>query len=117
MVIKTKATNQILKKLAYDLVKFSNKNDALIWKRVAKELSRPARQRRSVNLSRINKYSKANDTVLVLGKVLGTGELDHKVTIAAFEFSEAAKKKIDNALTIQELMKKNPKGSKVILIG
>ncbi|UCD04153.1 MAG: 50S ribosomal protein L18e [Candidatus Woesearchaeota archaeon] len=117
MVRKTKATNPILKKLIQDLIKQSNKNKAPVWKRVAKDLSKPARQRRSVNLARINKYSKANDTIIVPGKVLGTGELDHKVTVAAFDFSEAAKKKIDNAISIQELMKKNPKGSKVKLIG
>lgn len=117
MVRKTKATNPILKKLIQDLIKLSNKNKAPVWKRVAADLSKPARQRRSVNLIRINKHSKVNDTILVPGKVLGTGDLDHKVTVAAFDFSEAAKKKIDNVISIQELMKKNPKGSKIKLIG
>jgi len=117
MVRKTKATNPILKKLIQDLIKASNKNKASIWRRVAKELARPTRQRRSVNLARINKNSKANDVILVPGKVLGMGSLDHKVTVAAWQFSEAAKSKIDNAISIEELIKKNPKGSKVKIIG
>lgn len=117
MVRKTKATNPILNKLIQDLKTLSNKNKAPIWKRVASDLSKPTRQRRSINIARINKYSKANDTILVPGKVLSSGEMDHKVTVAAFDFSEEAKKKIGNAISIQELMKKNPKGSKIKIIG
>lgn len=117
MVRKTKATNPVLRKLIQDLVKQSNKKNAPIWKRVAEDLSKPNRKRRSVNLMKIDKNSKDNDTVLVPGKVLGTGTLNNKVKVAAFDFSEDAKKKINKTMSIRELMKSNPKGSKVKIIG
>jgi len=57
----------------------------------------------------------------VPGKVLGTGEISKKITIAAHTFSSSACDKILNAkgeiLTISELIKKNPKGSKVRILG
>ena len=114
---KTKATNPLLKKLINRLKAQSNKENAPIWERVAKDLSKPSRIRREVNLIKINDNTKENDIVLVPGKVLGTGELDHKVTVAAWNFSESAKQKINKTLSIEELMKKNPKGSKVKIIG
>ena len=117
MVIKTKTTNILLKKMIQDLIKQSNKNKAPIWKRVAKDLSKPNRQRRVVNVMKINAESKESDTIIVPGKVLGYGELDHKVIVAAWDFSEEAKNKIKNIISISELMKKNSKGSKVKIIG
>jgi large subunit ribosomal protein L18e len=57
---------------------------------------------------------------VVPGKVLASGALDHGVTVASFEASAQAKAKIEAAkskyITIQELMEKNPKGSKVKII-
>ncbi|MEM3586659.1 MAG: 50S ribosomal protein L18e, partial [Candidatus Jordarchaeaceae archaeon] len=92
-----------------------------IWKRVSEELRRPSRCRVSVNLSRINRYTVDNDTVLVPGKVLGSGELKHKVCIAALSFSKEAANKTEKAggecISIQELMKRNPSGANVKIIG
>jgi large subunit ribosomal protein L18e len=46
---------------------------------------------------------------------LGSGSLSKKLTVAAYDFSESAKKKIAEAggksLTIPEMIKKNPSGS------
>lgn len=117
MVRKTKATNPLLRKLIKELIKASNENDAPIWKRVAEDLAKPTRQRRSVNIKKINSNTESKDTIVVPGKVLGIGELDHKVTVAAWDFSKDAKEKLDNTLSIRELMKKNPKGSGVKIIG
>ncbi|MCD4740414.1 uL15 family ribosomal protein [archaeon] len=50
-----------------------------------------------VNLWKISKNTQKGDTILVLGKVLGDGNLDHPVNIAAESFSESAKKKIESA--------------------
>jgi large subunit ribosomal protein L18e len=59
--------------------------------------------------------------VVVPGKVLASGELDHEVSVAALSFSKAAREKIEKAkgkaLTIMELVSKNPKGTKVMLMG
>jgi len=92
-----------------------------MWKRVAKDLQKPTRARRIVNLTKINKFSKENDMVVVPGKVLGSGELDHKVTIAAFTFSKQAIEKIEGSkgtiYSLYEFMKKNPKGEKTRILG
>ena len=51
------------------------------------------------------------------GKILGTGNLNHSLTIAAFDLSEKAEGKLIAAkakfLSIPELMEKNPTGSNV----
>ncbi len=112
-----KKTNLNLIRLIRDLKKLSNKEKVSIWKSVAKNLERPTRKMRKVNMWRINKVTKENETIIVPGKVLGYGELDHKVNIAAYQFSEGAKGKVDNFMLIEELMQKNPKGSKVRIIG
>jgi len=99
----------------------AKKEKAEIWKVVAEELSRPRKNRREVNLYEINKNTQKDETVVVPGKVLGVGNIDHKLTVAAFQFTHDAKKKIADcgsiAITISELMKKNPKGSKVRVLG
>lgn len=86
-----------------------------VWHRIAEELTGSARKGREVNLSDINRC--ANGTVLVPGKVLGTGDLTKKVDIAALKFSKAAREKIAKAggkpMTISELAKQNPKCSNV----
>lgn len=110
-------TNQNLIMLIRELKKLSNKEKVNIWKAVAKELERPTRQMRKVNIWHINKTTKENEVIVVPGKVLGEGELDHKVNVAAYQFSEGAKTKIENNMLIEELMDKNPKGSKVRIIG
>ncbi|MBI2671874.1 50S ribosomal protein L18e [Candidatus Woesearchaeota archaeon] len=115
--MKTKKTNNLLLSLVEELKRTGTKNKAKIWKAVANELLRPTRKMREVNLNRINRVTKDNDIIVVPGKVLGTGSLDHKVTVAAFNFSESARKKIRDILTIQELIKKDPKGTKVRIIG
>ena len=70
--------------------------------------------------TKIDKYTEANDTVLVPGKVLSSGELTHPITLAAFSFSKKAFKKVEKVggtfIFIEELMKRNPTGSKIILL-
>lgn len=117
----TGPTNPQLCTLIEELRKAFRKENADIWHRIAEDLSRPTRIRRAVNLSRINRYTKDNETVIVPGKVLGSGELNHKLTVAAWCFSKQAKEKIlmskSTPITIKELMKLNPKGNKVRIIG
>jgi len=117
MVKRTGPANLGLKNLIHELKKTSSEQNVKIWKRVAEDLSRSTRIRREVNIDRINRSAKDKETIVVPGKVLGVGELDKDVTVAAFRFSESAKNKIKNNMTIQELIKKNPKGSKVRIIG
>ena len=107
--------------LIQELKKKSIDEKVKIWKRIATDLEKPTRNRRIVNLSKIDKYSKDNETVIVPGKVLGSGDLSKKITIAAYSFSEQAIDKIKEsngkALYIDELMKSNPKGNKIRIMG
>lgn len=118
---KTKTTNNDLQEIISELRKTASTNEAKIWKRVAADLSKPTRQRRVVNLSRINKFTKDSDKIVVPGKVLSVGEIDHKVEVVAYQFSDAAKAKIESAkgrvVTIPEVLKSNPKGTGIKIIG
>lgn len=88
-----------------------------IWKKVSKKLSGPRRERIEANLYRINKKTKENDVIVVPGKVLGIGEIDHKITIACLVCSKKARKKIETSgsklLSIEELFEQNPEGKDV----
>jgi large subunit ribosomal protein L18e len=117
----TKSTNPEIIQLIRFLKKQSREADAAIWLTVAEHLAKPSRQRIAVNLSRINRNTKRADVIVVPGKVLGTGTLTHAVTVAAFDASSSAKEKLAAAkakyLTIPQLVEKNPKGSKIKIIG
>lgn len=120
MAKRTGPTNLVLKKLIADLRTLSNKEKVSLWTRIADDLNKSTRQRRNVNIYRINKNTKEGETALVPGKVLSEGELTKKTTVAAFRFSDSAKNKINKigkAISLQQLMKDNPKGNKVRIIG
>lgn len=120
MSVRSKSTNIYLHALIKELRNIAREHKAKIWKTIADFLERPRRRRIHVNVSKINRLTNSNDTVVVPGKVLGAGDIDHPVTVAAFSFSESAKEKIlskgGSAITINELAKKNPKGSNVKII-
>ncbi len=102
------------------LRKTSAKHDAGIWKRVAELLARPARQRAAVNVGKIGRYTKAGDIIVVPGKVLGSGTMPHKVTVAALNASATARSAIVGAggslISIDELMTKVPKGKGISIV-
>ena len=112
--------NPRLIKLDRLLRKAANENNAPIWDRVRELLLKPRRKRIAVNISRINRYTKDGDIVVVPGKVLSCGKLNHSVTIAAFDFSAKALEKIkqsnSKAILIEDLLKKRPDGSEVKII-
>jgi large subunit ribosomal protein L18e len=116
----TKTTNPQLIELITQLRKQGREQDAPIWIDVADYLAKTRSQRVAVNISDINRNTEKADVIVVPGKVLASGAIDHPVTVAAFEVSAPAKVKLDAAkakyITIQELMEKNPKGSKVKII-
>ena len=121
MVKRTGPTNIVLRKTVRMLKKIARENNAKIWKDIAERLEKPSRQRIVVNVSRINRYTKEGDTVVVPGKVLGSGTIDHKVTVAAIGFSKSAYEKIvktgGTCLHILDLALRNPKGSNIKIIG
>jgi len=90
------------------------------WKDIAGILSGPRRNRICINLEKISKESKTGETIVIPGKVLSQGDIDKKIKIVAFSFSEKAKEKLLSAKceisSILEEIKSNPsaKGIKVI---
>lgn len=93
MVARTGSTNIMVRKLI-DLL---NKQDKSLWQKVAEELEKPSRKRSYINIYKINKYSKPNEVIVVPGKVLGIGNIDHPVTVVALSFSKSAKEKIEKS--------------------
>ena len=119
MVKRTGPTNYQLQMLLTELQ--VRAKDSNFWKKVVKDLKRPSRQRRTVNVYKIDKFAREGEIILVPGKVLSMGEINKKVDVAAINFSEEARKKIENAngkaITINELLVKNPNGKKVRILG
>ena len=118
---KTRITNPQLTSLIRNLRKTTSEDSGEIWRDVADRLSTSRRRRIKVNVSQLNRYTKTGETVVVPGKVLGAGIIDHAITVAAFAFSDQAKAKIKKAkgkcLSIEALKKKNLKGANVKIMG
>jgi large subunit ribosomal protein L18e len=116
----SKTINPELIQVIKMLKKESREQQAVIWLDIAEYLSKTRSQRVAVNLSRINRNTKRADTVVVPGKILGSGSINHAVTVASFGASEKAKAKLVAAkakyVSIPELLKKNPKGANIKII-
>lgn len=117
--MKIRNKSPVLKKLIIELNEKGK--DSPFWKSIAKYLNKPRRKLSKVNLFKINKHANSNDTIIVPGYVLGTGELKKPVTIIALKFSKTAEEKIKKikgkCLYISEFVKKNPKISNIKIIG
>ena len=113
MAKRTGTTNLHMQKLIGEL----KKSKSPAWKKVAERLSAARRQKAEVNVSEINLHAKDGESVVVPGIVLANGKLEKSVTVAAWRFSDSAVEKIrkakGEAMPIEELLKKNPKGSKI----
>jgi large subunit ribosomal protein L18e len=111
--------NKRLQELISSLKKQSIEQKTGVWKRVALELEKPTRHHRVVNLSKIEKYSSDNDVIIVPGKLLSGGELNKKVTIIAYNYSQKTLDKVNgkaNVISIEDALEKYPnaKGLKII---
>lgn len=107
--------------MARELKNASKKNKAPIWLRLAELALKPASARRIVNVGQIDKFTKNNDIIVVPGKVLGTGNLTHKITLCSFSISNSGVQKILDSggkiLSFPELVKSNPTGKGVKIVG
>ena len=114
-------TSQVVIQMAKELKKASSTNNAPIWAKLAEYALKPSVARRDINLYRIGQLTKENDTVVFPGKVLGTGNIPHKITLCSFSISDsAAAKIIENGgklISHSELIEKHPTGKGVILLG
>ncbi len=116
----TGPTNPLLRKEIRFLYKSYKTNGAPIWKYVAEKLSTRKRARCVVNILKLNKMTSANDLVVVPGKVLGFGYIEHPIIVAAYAFSKSAKEKIEKkggkCLSYREMIELNPKGTNIKVI-
>lgn len=110
-------SNPVLRNLIKRLRKKDKSANSSVWADLADRLSRSNRNRAEVNISQINRHTKEGSTAVVPGKVLGSGRLEHPVTVAAFSFSKRAEKRIQKAdgeaISIDELLSENPEGENI----
>ena len=113
-------TNPRIVRLIGELKAASRESGAPLWRDVAQRLEKPNRNYAAVNLSKINRHTQSNDTVLVAGKVLASGDIGHSVTVAALNFSSQARSKIlaagGKCVMIEKLMAEHPKGSGIKIL-
>jgi len=114
------SSNPALRYASVMLEKAGKKKKARIWSEASGMLSNPASIRVEVNLGRISRIAADGEALFVPGKVLATGVLERKVTVGAFSFSAQARSKIEasggSALSVEQFLKKYPKGSGVRLV-
>ena len=113
--------NQVLLHLVKELKQASKKNEAPIWAKMANLALKSSSSKQVINLTRINKLTKDNDVLFIPGKVLGTGNISHKITICSFSISRTATKKITqtggNVMRVYDMIKKYPTGKGVTVFG
>jgi len=120
MIIKTRISNRAEKKTNIglrNLIFSLKKQKNLFWLRVAQLLARPRKKKVIVNFERLNKLTKANETILIPGKLLAYGNLEHSLTIASFSTSAKAKtQKNAKIVGIEQMVKLNPSGKGIRII-
>jgi large subunit ribosomal protein L18e len=112
-------TNPRLEGLIADLKATTRNGGSDVWRDVADRLEAPRRTHAEVNLGRIERYARADETVVVPGKVLGSGVLAKEVTVAAVDFSGTAQTKIEQVgetLSLEQLLEQNPDATNVRVI-
>ncbi|WP_225333865.1 50S ribosomal protein L18e [Halomicrobium urmianum] len=112
-------TNPRLSSLIADLKSAARNSGGDVWGDIAERLEKPRRTHAEVNLGQIERYAREDETVVVPGKVLGSGVLQKDVTVAAVDFSGTAEKKIDqvgDAVSLEQVIDNNPEGSDVRVI-
>ncbi len=117
---RTGPTNPVLKNTILELEVASRKNNAPIWKYVAELLSKPTRKRVEVNVGKLDRFYEDGKIILVPGVLLGSGRVEKPLVVSAWKVTYTAKKKIEQAggkiITFKDLVKEDPKGSRVVIV-
>ena len=100
--------------------KIGKKNKSNFWLSVSRQLRKSRRNRAEINLNQISRLTSPGETVIVCGKLLGGGKINHPVTIASFSASSSAIKKLTDVggkyVTLEKLLVENPKGKGLRLV-
>ena len=114
-------SNSTLVKTILELKEASRKNEAPLWRSIANRLEGSSSNWPSVNVSKLEYNINKNGKAIIPGKLMGTGIVTKKMTVAAYSFTDSAKEKIQSAggkcLTYNEMIKATPKGTNVTVIG
>lgn len=114
------SSNPMARRTVVMLERAAKSHRVRIWEIASRKLAAPASLKVEVNVGRISRISEAGSVLFVPGKVLGLGELDKRVVIGAFSFSASARKKIaekgGSAMSVEQFLKKYPKGSAVKIV-
>ena len=115
--MKRKKTNPRVSGLIKSLYKKSEESKEALWKDVAKRLESPGKNWAEVNLSKLNRLTAKGETILVPGKVPGTGSLDHSINLYSFSASKAVSERVSKAggsyNKIEDLLEKSAKGVRI----
>lgn len=113
-------SNPVLVALISDLKAAGRENEAPIWRDIASRLERPSRNWAQVNVSKLS-HARDGENVVIPGKLLGSGDVERAVTVAAVSVSASARDKVAKAggkvLTLKEATEAFPKGEKCRIIG
>lgn len=115
-------TNPNLVDAILQLKQAGRENDAPVWRAIAKQLEKPSRSWRAVNVGELQRAGDEDAPLIAVpGKVLGSGYLDQAFTVTAWSFSDQAKEKIEDAggrwLRLQDAVSEFADGEDVQVIG
>jgi len=121
MLSKTKVNRKLTRKTSSEIVETILAAKKLkAWLKIANSISVPRRKQASVNLSEIDEETKEGDTVLIPGKVLGSGDVSKKIRVVALYFSQGAIKKLKakkcEVVSVREEIKVNPKAQGIKIL-
>jgi large subunit ribosomal protein L18e len=98
----------------------SRANKAQIWSVAADHLSRPRKSRTILNLNHVARATSPDSLVFIPGKLLGSGMINHRVVIGAFDYSNTARTKIEQAggkcMSLKDFVATYPTGSNVTIM-
>ncbi len=119
---RTGPTSTRTRDLVVKLEKHGKTSKQDVYRILSDIMGMSTRERTQVNVSHLNKMSQTyKDKVLVVpGKVLSNGEVTKSFEVAAFAFSEVARKKIlaakGKTWTLEELVTNKIPANKMILV-
>lgn len=113
--------NSLIQSNIWTVRKAFKKTKAPIWRALERELSRPRKNRREVNIGTLADKTGDGQVVVIPGKILGSGEIGHKLTVCTVTISQAAAKKIracgGKIVSLGDLAEQYPDGKGVRVIG
>ncbi|MFX1319013.1 MAG: 50S ribosomal protein L18e [Promethearchaeota archaeon] len=118
--MKSKTTDEKRRQLIIKLKRQSRNPGGRIWRDLYEDLQTPRRNRVTKNVGDLQQHHTRGQVMVVPGKVLGDGVIEAKLNVAAVDFSEQARAKIEGnggkCLTIEEFMEQNPTGKNAQII-